>query len=78
MRADKSCSALEELDREQRRGAPEEAAPRRRGPALLLARRVGCPVRTMRGWLNGRVPRYASRVVLDRVFGIPLTAWEAS
>jgi hypothetical protein len=47
-------------------------------PALLLARRVGCPVRTMRGWLGGRVPRYAWRVVLDRVFGIPLTAWERS
>jgi hypothetical protein len=28
-----SCSALEELDREQRRAAPEEATPRRRGRA---------------------------------------------
>lgn len=46
-------------------------------PALLVAQRLGVPVRTVRRWLAGAVPRYAGRVVLERVLGIPVGAWEA-
>jgi len=47
-------------------------------PALLLARRAGAPERTMRRWLAGSVPRYAWRVVLARVFGIPIESWQVA
>jgi hypothetical protein len=46
-----------------------------RRPAMLLARRLDTPERTVREWLRGVTPRWHWRERLQAVLGIPELSW---
>ncbi len=44
-------------------------------PASILARRMKVPERTVRGWLEGRVPSWHYRAALAELLGIEWPLW---
>ncbi len=44
-------------------------------PASILARRMKVPERSVRGWLEGRVPTWRYRIALTELLGIEWPLW---